>query len=236
MITPPPRSLAFSGRQIEATLHHCTQSLRIDHWSIVLNLSPRAISYRTGGTGAINMLGPFESTYVRRVRITESEQLVVLRVIEPTNIASIIFEPGWKLYADLDSSFPSKRTLWRSARDSIGEIELDPHMLTRQSSSSCRIYDVSLNLWYASSGTDCGVHQEHGFLELHTQIDGIGRMQKFESSKEYSLYEDFVVAKGLTHRTFATTEKHAEFGYPWHRYFAETGCIWMALELAEQRD
>lgn len=232
--TESKRNLNFSCPQVEAVYHPNAKSLRIDEWSIVLNLSSQPIVYRTGGTGAVNVLGPFESKLVRRVRVSESQQLVVIRVVDPINIASIIFGSGWNLYADLDPRFPKTRTLWRSAKDTIGHIEIDPHVLTRQTPLDRNKYEVTLNLWYASGGTDCGIHQMHEFLELHTQISGSGRMQKFENANESSIYEDFIVATGLTHRTFATTDSDANFRYPWHRYFAESGCIWMAVELVEQ--
>lgn len=49
--------------------------------------------------------------------------------------------------------------LWRSEKERIGNLEF--------------------NLWYAHAGTHCGIHNQHDFPEVHTQIYGIGRMQKF---------------------------------------------------------
>lgn len=93
-------------------------------------------------------------------------------------------------------------------------------------SNKTRIGKNEYNLWYAAAGTNCGLHNEHKFLELHTQISGVGRMQKFKENSIKSLYEEVFMAPGYTHKPFYDTNGN----YPWHQYKADTDCIWLATE------
>jgi hypothetical protein len=87
---------------------------------------------------------------------------------------------------------------------------------------------VSLNLWFADPSTNCMIHQhEPWFREIHTQIAGFGRMQKFEANRlassatsaggpavvidpaseatrysETGLVEEVYMAPGFTHLPF----------------------------------
>ena len=36
---------------------------------------------------------------------------------------------------------------------------------------------------------------------------------------------------GYTHDPFFVLSNKGGFSYPWHRYYAETDCIWMAIEM-----
>jgi hypothetical protein len=96
--------------------------------------------------------------------------------------------------------------LWRSKKDRIDNIEF--------------------NLWYATAGTKCGIHNEHDFREVHTQVYGIGRMQKFHKNERNSIYQEVFMSPGYTHEPFYN-EDHT---YPWHQYKADTDCIWLAIE------
>lgn len=100
--------------------------------------------------------------------------------------------------------------LWRSEKDRIG--------------------NIGFNLWYASAGTNCGIHNEHDFKELHTQIFGIGRMQKFRENNYNSIYQDVFMSPGYTHEPFF----NEDFIYPWHQYWADTDCIWLAVEFYKE--
>jgi len=89
-----------------------------------------------------------------------------------------------------------------------------------------RVDDIEFNLWFAEAGTHCGIHNEHAFRELHTQISGIGRMQKFRKNDHDCLYQDVFMSPGYTHEPFYDEE----CAYPWHQYYADTDCIWLAAE------
>lgn len=96
--------------------------------------------------------------------------------------------------------------LWRSEKDQVGTI--------------------GFNFWYAAAGTSCGIHNEHNFKELHTQVFGIGRMQKFHKNDRNSIYQEVFMSPGYTHEPFHNEDRT----YPWHQYWADTDCIWLAIE------
>jgi len=50
-------------------------------------------------------------------------------------------------------------------------------------------------------------------------------------NKADTLYEDVLMPPGFTHDPFFTVGNDRSFSYPWHRYYADTDCIWMAVEL-----
>ena len=93
-------------------------------------------------------------------------------------------------------------------------------------SQKSRIGNLDLNLWYAPAGTHCGIHNQHDFLEVHTQIFGIGRMQKFHRNDVKSLYQEVFMSPGFTHDPFYSNTGE----YPWHQYYADSDCIWLAIE------
>jgi hypothetical protein len=90
-----------------------------------------------------------------------------------------------------------------------------------------KINSVEFNLWFAGKNTNCGLHKhEVGFREVHTQVFGIGRMQKFHKNDFSSIYQDVFMSPGYTHEPFYD----AAGRYPWHQYRADTDCIWLAAE------
>ncbi len=118
-----------------------------------------------------------------------------------------IIQNSWQHIYDLTNVEHLKDTaLWRSEKTRIGRLEL--------------------NLWYAAAGTHCGIHNTHNFLEIHTQIYGIGRMQKFQTIDYKSLYREVYMSPGYTHEPFYSIQGK----YPWHQYYADTDCIWLAIE------
>ncbi len=94
------------------------------------------------------------------------------------------------------------------------------------SSQKARIGNLELNLWYAPAKTNCGIHNQHHFQEVHTQLYGLGRMQKFHRNSFNSLYQEVYMAPGFTHDPFYSNTGE----YPWHQYLADTDCIWLAIE------
>ena len=55
-------------------------------------------------------------------------------------------------------------------------------------------------------------------------------MQKFHSDNFNSLYQDIILGPGETHIPFASIDQQGAFIYPWHQYYSDTDCIWMANE------
>lgn len=66
--------------------------------------------------------------------------------------------------------------------------------------------------------------------QVHTQIYGTGRMQKFHSKDFKRIYEDVLMAPGFTHDPFAGVKDNGDIFYGWHQYYSDTDCIWMAIE------
>ena len=93
---------------------------------------------------------------------------------------------------------------------------------------------LKVNIWYCPSRTDCAIHCVHqkplDFLEVHTQIYGVGRMQKFHTDQFETRYEDTVMGPGMTHQPYASLNEKGEYIYPWHQYYGDSECIWMANE------
>ena len=88
-------------------------------------------------------------------------------------------------------------------------------------------------MWFSPALTNAAIHNKHAvpeFLEVHTQIYGTGRMQKFHTNDFNTLYEDVLMSPGDTHIPFASVDEEGKFFYPWHQYYADTDCIWMANE------
>lgn len=87
-----------------------------------------------------------------------------------------------------------------------------------------------MNLWFAPAGTDCGLHDRHPFLEVHTQVQGTGRMQTFRAEDHATLRQDVLMSPGHTHDPFCDLGPDGAFRYPWHQYRADTDSLWLAVE------
>jgi hypothetical protein len=223
------RPLSFSNDWIESFLVTALHDMPVQD-AIVVNLSTTPLRYRAGADdGAIP---PWKSTTLRHCTIASGEKAAVLRVLQRTNLGGLAL--GWDWYGQRNSQFPRKTPLYISSQDELGDVQLDPlSAFTHETSglSSPRRYRLKLNLWYTPEETDCGIHTGHQFLEVHTQVLGTGRMQKFRENNSDTLYEDVVMPPGFTHDPFFTVGDDRSFRYPWHRYYAETDCIWLAVEL-----
>jgi hypothetical protein len=119
----------------------------------------------------------------------------------------------------------------------MGIVRFDPYFVTGLSEHAedgqVTQYTVKVNLWFAPAKTNCAIHNSHTtpeMLEVHTQLYGIGRMQKFHANDFSTLYQDVTMSPGETHIPFASVGEGGGFVYPWHQYYADTDCIWVANE------
>ncbi len=91
-----------------------------------------------------------------------------------------------------------------------------------------------VKFWFCGSRVDCGVHNEHDFLEWHIGVAGDGRMEKFTDFDEKTLIESYRMSPGQTHPIFAYAYKKDPNGnplYPPHRWFGgNTGDVWLVVE------
>lgn len=224
------RSLSFSNDWMESTLVTAVREMPVED-AIVVNLSTTALHYGAGGDHGTIL--PWKSTLLRHCTLEKGETAALLRVRQRTNLGGVAL--GWDWYGLRHPQFPRRTPLYISSQDDLGDVELDPlAAFTRETSVSAASplrYRLKLNLWYTPEGTDCGIHTGHQFLEVHTQILGTGHMQKFRENNADTLYEDVLMCPGFTHDPFFVVGNDRRYSYPWHRYYADTDCVWMAIEL-----
>lgn len=169
----------------------------------------------------------------------------LIQISQPKNQASDVFADSdtWARY-QYPQGFPSL-PLWISSQLHLDHlIEIDPWKMAGQPSpagSKPLGYTVYANLWWLPAGSDAGVHDAHhrNFLEIHTQLVGFGRMQKFKELKtaqqavniepanvalsDYTfpfdasaafagLYEEHRLAPGATHATMPLVTTYDAWG------------------------
>jgi hypothetical protein len=225
------KQLSFSNQYLDARWITDADRLEVDARTIVVNISTRPIVYSAGGTDGF--LLPFKSTILQRAVLRSVESAILIKQMRTTNIGGSILGEGWRHLHDLDPSFSRSTPLWLSSQDDVGHVDLDPRVMVNQADApgTARPFDIKVNLWFSPAETDCVIHTGHKFLEVHTQVYGTGHMQKFVDDDQSTLYEDVYMTPGLTHQPFPIVGDAGEFEYPWHRYYSDTDCIWMAIEL-----
>lgn len=222
-----PTTLDFGTDAVQATVISPAVRHRIVGSAVVINLSATDATVH----------GP----YVTRIPALQSTTLVdteissdCIAVLQIGNSASIAADARWgwhDFYRDRSTSdqYPE---LLKSPQHQVGTVSLNKAAILRQSDLPAveTEFDVRLNLWFSPAGTDCGIHNEHDFIEVHTQLAGSGRMQKFYTRAAESLYEEYLLAVGSTNPATFCHEQHSRFIYPWHQYRADTDCVWLAVE------
>ncbi|WP_455597177.1 hypothetical protein [Cloacibacillus porcorum] len=86
-----------------------------------------------------------------------------------------------------------------------------------------------INFCYAEPMSPSGRHQIHvpDFDEVHAQILGFGKMQKFTENDDATFYQEVIMAPGIVHDKFYDKTGY----YPWHQYHSITDCIYMPIEI-----
>jgi hypothetical protein len=94
-----------------------------------------------------------------------------------------------------------------------------------------------LNLWFCWPKVDCLFHNEHDFIEIHTNISGRGFMQKSLTAKNDwtdELVETVWLMPWSSHRKFNIEwefEENWNPKYPFHRWLGwKTWNIWLVIE------
>ena len=230
-VTNTVTEVNFSSENIKAyTVRHVTDYL-IGKRSIVVNMGDCEIFVDEQPQKG---LAPRQSTVLKNKIIKAADLILVLEVQSKVNIGNVILSDGWESAQSLYGESLAGIPLWKSPQVEIGEIELNPYEAVDQSSNKNGQvkFKIKVNIWFATEATNCAIHNQHDFIEFHTQIMGIGRMQKFGTSKIGTLYQDVILAEGNTHNIFCDVyNKGYSYHYPWHQYYSDTDCIWMATEL-----
>ncbi len=206
MLDTLQKTFKFSETFLKVEYLENLDTFQIGGPTIVLNAGNHELSIQG------HPLRPWNSSIYSAIVIANIQKIVGI-TLEPDLlfIKSFPYEKTlrekWTHVHELFPLAHLKQTkLWRSAQERIGQIEF--------------------NLWYAPAGTHCGIHNQHDFQELHPQIFGRGRMQKFHENDYNSLYQEVFMSPGYTHEPFYDHEGR----YPWHQYYADTDCIWLATE------
>lgn len=195
--------------------------------SIVLNLGPTDACIHAEQPTA---LAPLESVTVMGCAVS-GENLVVIDVVDETLISADARQ-NWSDFYGSRATVEAVPELLRSPQLAVARVSLNKAKILRQSDIAADPvnFEVRLNLWFSPAGTACGIHNEHDFIEVHTQVVGSGRMQKFHARSAETMYEELVISVGNTHPPHFCREVDGRFSYPWHQYFADTDCVWLAVE------
>ena len=202
--------------------------------SIVVNLGGRVATINAPPN---KELLPRQSVMLQNVTLSNVHKVLIIPFNEKLDFGKVILEPGWNQLGDI-ADFPKTCALFKGRQYDLGEVSLDPVYATKNSPvedpKRRKKHRLKVNLWYCPSRTDCAIHCVHQrpieFLEVHTQIYGVGRMQKFHADRFETRYEDTVMGPGMTHEPYASLDEQGGYIYPWHQYYGDTECIWMANE------
>ncbi|MFE2261036.1 hypothetical protein [Streptomyces griseosporeus] len=243
--TASVRTLDLGGGHVAAAVVRDAREHRIDGRAIVVNCGTRDAYVAEPPRRPIP---PLTSTIVEDTTVAEAGLLLVLRTgdEDAADIAGITRAPGWaRLGALLGERiadgpgttgglpFDARIPLWRGPQETVGRVAFDPAHLLREAPAAGReeSFEVRVNLWFAPAGTDCFIHNRHDFIEVHTQVAGRGRMQKFRRQDHGTLYQDLPMSPGYTTpEPFCSLGSDGAFVYPWHQYRADTDCVWLAVE------
>lgn len=222
------RDLSFADDFIMAQLVEDPADFLVED-AVVVNLSPLPM---VTGTDHPAIVPAWKSTWLKGGVIKSGERAALVKVRRATNLGGVVFR-GWDWLGNRIRSFPRDTPLYISSQDHVGTVETDPRVFTNERSTheSPQVFDLKLNLWWSPGDTDCFIHHEHPFLETHTQIHGLGRMQKFHERDVSTLYEDVLMPVGYSHDPFCRVTGPNQWTYPWHRYYADTDSVWLAIEL-----
>lgn len=222
------RNLAFADDFIHAELVEDVRDLVVED-AVAVNLSPRPM---VTGTDHPAIVPAWKSTWLRGGTIARAEKVALIKVVKKTNLGGCALR-GWDWLGNRIKSFPRDTPLYISPFDHAGEVTTDPFVFTNERAmpQAEQVFDMRLNLWWSPGDTDCFIHNEHPFLEVHTQIHGLGRMQKFKTRGEQTVYEDVPMSIGYSHDPFCRVTGPNQWTYPWHRYYADTDSVWLAIEL-----
>ena len=221
------RSLCFADSHLSAVLVENVEDFSTD--GIVVNLSTEVILVE----GEVDtQIQPWRSAVLRGKCIRRADRIVVLKVVNLENLGGVMLR-GWSWFGHIYDGFPRQTPLYMSSIDTVGRVMEDPFVFTRERTEAQKPqeFEIKLKCWWSPNETDCFIHNEHPFLEVHTQIHGTGRMQKFRKRDASTVYEDVIMAPGFTHEPFCIVDGENLWSYPWHRYYADLESIWLAVEL-----
>jgi hypothetical protein len=219
----------FHCKQISGYYLEGVNNLAIGASSVVTNIASTPVVVEGD---PIKTIASQKSAILRNAIIISADNIIVTEVKERANLGNVILQDGWESGYELYGDSLKEAPLWRSPVEEVGTISLDPYQVTSTEGEGEKInFTIKVNLWYATEKGDCIIHNTHDFIEFHSQLVGVGRMQKFKTDDKCSLYEEQILAEGNTHEIFCEATDLTSYKYPWHQYYSDTDCIWMVVEL-----
>ena len=172
------RPLAFSDDFVQARLIENVAALAVS--GIVVNLSHDPLVI--GGV-VPTVVPPWKSAILRDAVIASATRIAVFDIARKTNIGGLVLGDNWDWFGNRFAKFPRTAPLYISCYDVVGEVLADPFLFsnTRPQPGTIERYTLRLNLWWSPAETDCYIHNEHPFLEIHTQIYGSAAFSAFMS-------------------------------------------------------
>jgi hypothetical protein len=221
------RLLSFDGKYIRGQLVENVKDFPAN--GVITNLSNEVMIVSGDIPGVIP---PWKSTILRDGSIARASRISIVDVPDPTNLGGVAFD-GWDWFGNRMAEFPRTTPLYISKLDIVGDVKLNPWHFSNHPEPRTDVvhYDIQLNLWWAPAKTDAVIHNTHHFLEIHTQIFGLGRIQIFKDQAGTELYREISTAPGDTHDPIVRVAGALNYTYPWHRGWTDEDCIWMAIEL-----
>ena len=189
---------------------------RVEENSLIINLAERA-----GTVMHINGAGvpPLKAAIAKGCLITDLTLALVVKDYERCRLD------------DIPTIQAIKRT-WKSIYECSGmerhkglPYYKSPKFITGEGRNH-----IELNFCFVSEPfAPSGPHQTHDrdFDEVHVQILGYGKMQKFTENDTSTYFGEYIMAPGIVHDKFYD----ANGDYPWHQYQSITPCVYCPIEL-----
>lgn len=215
------------GSFIQVAFIENVNNYYINDYSIVVNIG---LDNAIVGHAPAKPIPRFSSTILKEVTIISASLIMVFSF--PICINKHAVEKEWVLLGDMLESYPKDIPLWISPQIDICKMSFDPYnVLSQTGGGTDHEFQVKVNLWFAPTDTHCQIHNQHSFIEIHSQIYGNGRMQRFKECNHQALTEDILMNPGYTTNIpFCDIAENGTFIYPWHQYYSDSDCIWLAVE------
>ena len=197
------RKLQFSEPFYSINFIDNETQYKIDNTGIVINLSERGILVKD------KTLNYLRSTIVRNVTLKNIQRALVIEDYEKS-------EDHSKLFSEIQKQWPLMYEMTGLERYKGVPVRRSPNE---------KIGNIELYLFYVGAMTNVGLHKQHSYMEVHTQLLGYGKMQKFEENNYETLYQEEILAPGNTHEAFYNEENV----YPWHQYQSISDAIYLYI-------
>ena len=167
-----------------------------------------------------------ENIYVKKIPVAPLKGTIVMNVLVQ-NVKSGLLVRDYDKDAENQMLWKALDKAWPTLYEVSG---LERHKgIPYRKSPQVTVGGCRINFGYAAPNSPSGRHKTHvpDFDEVHAQILGFGKMQKFTEDSDDSFYQEVIMAPGIVHDKFYDEDGN----YPWHQYYSITRCIYMPIEI-----